>query len=199
MARERIGGMQGIEAETHVPRVVMIGHRRDRTCRKLRQFLARNQITFDWMTPDAPDLATRWSAERPAENDFPVLKLSDGTLLSRPALRELAQRLGLPTSPRCADYDTVITTSGGTYEADFLVIALGADLDVAATPGLAEDGYEFYSVAGASRVPVFSKGPAIASGPAWPDLLCVRGEAGPRCLADVLYCDVIATGLSCRT
>jgi len=45
-----------------------------------------------------------------------------------------------------------VTTSGGTYEADFLVVALGADYDVAATPGLAEDGHEFYSVAGANRV-----------------------------------------------
>lgn len=58
-----------------------------------------------------------------------------------------------------------VTTIGGTYEADFLVIALGADYDLAATPGLAEDGNEFYSVAGANRVreilPAFSKGPAV--------------------------------------
>src|SRR5262245_64088328 len=45
-----------------------------------------------------------------------------------------------------------VTTTGGTYEADFLVVALGADYDLAATPGIAEDGYEFYSVAGASRL-----------------------------------------------
>jgi sulfide:quinone oxidoreductase len=46
----------------------------------------------------------------------------------------------------------VVTTDGGTYEADYLVIALGADYDVQATPGLAELGTEFYSVAGAKRV-----------------------------------------------
>jgi sulfide:quinone oxidoreductase len=58
-----------------------------------------------------------------------------------------------------------VTTSGGSYEADFLVVALGADYDLAATPGLAEDGNEFYSVSGAGRVrevlPAFSAGPAI--------------------------------------
>jgi sulfide:quinone oxidoreductase len=58
-----------------------------------------------------------------------------------------------------------VTTTGGTHEADFLVVALGSDYDLAATPSLAEDGYEFYSVAGASRLrevlPAFSKGPAI--------------------------------------
>ena len=43
----------------------------------------------------------------------------------------------------------VVTTDDGTFEADALVLALGADLDPAATPGLAEGGHEFYTVAGA--------------------------------------------------
>src|SRR6185312_14223945 len=42
-----------------------------------------------------------------------------------------------------------VTTERGTYEAVVLVVALGADYDVAATPGLAEAGHEFYSVEGA--------------------------------------------------
>ena len=45
-----------------------------------------------------------------------------------------------------------VTTDAGTYEADVLVIALGADYDLAATPGLAESGDEFYSFAGAVRM-----------------------------------------------
>ncbi len=44
-----------------------------------------------------------------------------------------------------------VVTDAGTYDADILVVALGADYDVAATPGLTEDGYEFYSSAGAER------------------------------------------------
>lgn len=44
-----------------------------------------------------------------------------------------------------------VVTDAGTYEADVLVVALGADYDVAATPGLAEGGHEFYSVEGAHR------------------------------------------------
>ena len=42
-----------------------------------------------------------------------------------------------------------VTTEGGVHEADYLVVALGADYDLDATPGLAEGGNEFYSVAGA--------------------------------------------------
>ena len=45
-----------------------------------------------------------------------------------------------------------VVTDAGSHEADFLVIALGADYDMDATPGLAEDGNEFYSVPGAERV-----------------------------------------------
>lgn len=42
-----------------------------------------------------------------------------------------------------------VVTDSETLEADILVVALGADLDPAATPGLAEGGHEFYTVAGA--------------------------------------------------
>ena len=42
-----------------------------------------------------------------------------------------------------------VTLDGGTLESDVLVVALGADLDPAATPGLLEGGHEYYSLAGA--------------------------------------------------
>lgn len=41
-----------------------------------------------------------------------------------------------------------VTTEAGDFEADYLVVALGADLDIAATPGLDREN-EFYTVAGA--------------------------------------------------
>ena len=112
LARERIGGMQGIEAEARKARVTMVGHQWDQACGELRQFLARNQITYDWVTPDAPDLTAHWPGERPADGDCPVLRRADGTLLGRPATRELAQRLGLATIARLAEYDTVIVGGG---------------------------------------------------------------------------------------
>jgi thioredoxin reductase (NADPH) len=112
LARERIGGLQGIAAEAPKPRVIMVGNRWDSACSELRHFLARNQITYDWMTPDAPELSARWPGTRPADDDCPILRLADGTLLSRPAAREVAQRLGLQTSTRFAEYDTMIVGGG---------------------------------------------------------------------------------------
>jgi sulfide:quinone oxidoreductase len=58
-----------------------------------------------------------------------------------------------------------VTTDAGVHEADVLIVALGADYDLDATPGLAEAGNEFYSVAGAERLaevlPGFTRGRAI--------------------------------------
>jgi sulfide:quinone oxidoreductase len=57
-----------------------------------------------------------------------------------------------------------VSTDAGVHEADVLVIALGADYDFDATPGLA-DTTEFYSVAGAARmagmISAFEKGHAV--------------------------------------
>ena len=58
-----------------------------------------------------------------------------------------------------------VTTDGGTYDADVLVVALGADVVPELTPGLVEGGNEFYTVEGAERlrdvIPAFNEGDAI--------------------------------------
>jgi len=58
-----------------------------------------------------------------------------------------------------------VCTDRGVYEADVLVVALGADYDLDATPGLGDGDNEFYSVAGAVRMrdvlPRFTKGRVI--------------------------------------
>src|SRR4051794_32760592 len=45
-----------------------------------------------------------------------------------------------------------VTTNAGLYEADFLVVAMGADYDLDATPGLEAGGVQYYTVAGAERL-----------------------------------------------
>lgn len=58
-----------------------------------------------------------------------------------------------------------VTTENATYEADVLVVALGADYDFNATPGLREWGNEYYSLSGAEKLrdvlPKFTKGHAV--------------------------------------
>jgi len=59
----------------------------------------------------------------------------------------------------------IVTTQNATYEADVLVVALGANYDIKATPGLAECGNEYYTFEGAEKlrevIPSFTKGHAI--------------------------------------
>jgi sulfide:quinone oxidoreductase len=45
-----------------------------------------------------------------------------------------------------------VRTDAGSYDADFVVVALGADYDLAATPGFEAGGHEYYTLAGAERL-----------------------------------------------
>jgi sulfide:quinone oxidoreductase len=45
-----------------------------------------------------------------------------------------------------------VITNEGSYDADFLAVALGTEYDLAATPGFAQGGFEYYSLAGAERL-----------------------------------------------
>ncbi len=112
LARERMGGLQSITAEPQKPRVTLLGHRWDTACGDLRRFLARNQISFNWLTPDAPELSTVWPGTRPPADDGPVARLADGAVIERPDVRDLANRLGLQTRARAAEYDVAIIGGG---------------------------------------------------------------------------------------
>lgn len=111
-ARERVGGLQGLAAKPPRPRAVVCGHRFDTACHDLRRFLARNQVAFDWVTPDQPDLAQHWKGPPLRDDDLPAVTLEDGCVLMRPHPRELARRLGLQIQANRNIYDTVIVGGG---------------------------------------------------------------------------------------
>ncbi len=112
LARERIGGLQGIFSEPPKPRLTIFGDRFDPTCGALRRFLERNQITFEWRTPDSPDVMALVAGSGATKTDCPLVLLEDGTWLRQPSTRDLAQRLGLQTRPHADEYDTLIVGGG---------------------------------------------------------------------------------------
>lgn len=112
LARERLGGLQSINAEPHRPRVTLVGHRWDTDASALRRFLARNQISFHSFTPDAPELPTHWPGPLPTGDLGPAVRLADGEVIVAPDIRDLAHRLGLQTMPRVAEYDVAIIGGG---------------------------------------------------------------------------------------
>ncbi len=102
----------GIAADPPPPRAIVLGPRWDASCTDLRHFLERNQITFEWLTPDAPDAAERWGGPMPAEGDWPAIRVVDGKTVVRPQLRRVAELLGLTTNASAAEYDAVIVGAG---------------------------------------------------------------------------------------
>ena len=115
LAGDRISGprgLAGIAAEPRPPRAIIMGHRWDAACTDLRHFLDRNQITFRWLTPEAPDAVEQWGGPLPAEEDCPVIRVVGGKTVVRPQLRRVAELLGLGTEAVDAEYDTVIVGAG---------------------------------------------------------------------------------------
>jgi len=105
-------GLQGLAAAPPPPRATVVGHRWDARCSDLRRFLDRNQITFRWLTPDAPGAADEWGGPLPADDDLPVIRVVGGKTVVRPHFRRVAELLGLGTESEAADYDTVIVGAG---------------------------------------------------------------------------------------
>ena len=112
LARERIGGLQGIAMEPPKAQITVYGERWDPACSEVRRFLSRNQIVHDWLSPDTPDLRRAWTGAIPQATECPVVQLPDGTRLHQPTLRDLAEHVGLQTRPRQDDYDTLIIGGG---------------------------------------------------------------------------------------
>ncbi len=105
-------GLQTLAAEPSESRAVVVGRRLDSACAELRQFLDRNQITFTWVQPEAPDAVEQWGAPLPPEGDWPVVRVIDGTTALRPSLRRVAELLGLVTEPSATEYDTIVIGGG---------------------------------------------------------------------------------------
>ena len=105
-------GYQGIAAEPRAPQITLFGNRWGEVCLSYRQFLARNQINFDWLTPDDPDAKDLFGDIDPADADQAMLRSADGQVLIKPTFRELAEKLGLQTTPGHNAYDTVVIGGG---------------------------------------------------------------------------------------
>ncbi len=93
--------------------VRMIGHRFSRASHDLRDFLARNRVPARWLDVErdgeARELLTVAGVD--AAN-LPVALLEDGTVLERPTVLELAERLGVSAQPAADHYDLVIVGGG---------------------------------------------------------------------------------------
>jgi len=112
LARERIGGLQGITATARRAKVTLVGERWDPACLAVRRFLASNRIIFDAFNPDSAELSDRWHGPVPTVDQLPAVQISQGETMTRPSFRALAGALGLETEAKETTYDTVIIGGG---------------------------------------------------------------------------------------
>jgi thioredoxin reductase (NADPH) len=105
-------GLQGLAADPPPPRALVVGHRLDPACSALRAFLTRNQVTFEWLSPDTPATLERWEGPLPTDGDMPAIRVIGGKTVFRPQLRRIAELLALGTEPELPDYDAVIVGAG---------------------------------------------------------------------------------------
>ncbi len=115
LASHRIAGPRGLQAivsQTAPFRAIVLGHRWDASCAKVRHFLDRNQIPSRWLQPDVPADAEQWEGQLPADGDYPAVRIVNGKTVVRPQLRRLAELLDIATEPAAAEYDTVIVGAG---------------------------------------------------------------------------------------
>jgi thioredoxin reductase (NADPH) len=93
--------------------VRLIGHRFSRASHDLRDFLARNRVPARWLDVERDAEARQLLRVAGVEDDgLPVALLEDGSVLERPTVLELAERLGVTGQPASEHYDLVIVGGG---------------------------------------------------------------------------------------
>ena len=93
--------------------VRLIGHRFSRATHELRDFLARNLVPARWLDVERDAEARQLLKVAGVDDDrLPVALLEDGTVLERPTVLELAERLGVAGQPALEHYDLVIVGGG---------------------------------------------------------------------------------------
>ena len=83
------------------------------TSYQVKDFLARNQVPFQWIDLDADASMRAVIASMPdGTSRLPVVLFGDGTTMVQPSPRELADKIGLQTRPTSVFYDLVVIGGG---------------------------------------------------------------------------------------
>jgi thioredoxin reductase (NADPH) len=93
--------------------VRVVGHRFSKPAHDLRDFLARNRVPGRWLDVERDGEARELlKVAGISEQGLPVALLEDGSVLEKPTVYELAERLGVAAQPATDHYDLVIVGGG---------------------------------------------------------------------------------------
>ena len=104
--------LEAWSAQDHQPvrETKVVGHRWSAASSALREFLARNQVSYRWYAADSPEGARLMDAAQ--SETVPLVITPDGTTLTAPTHAELAAHVGLTTTPAEDFYDLVVVGGG---------------------------------------------------------------------------------------
>jgi thioredoxin reductase (NADPH) len=97
-----------------VPETKVVGHRWSVRSSEVREFLARNQVPYRWYSSESPE-GTRLldaAGDGGPAPELPLVVAPDGAALIAPTDGELAERVGLATTPAKDFYDLVVIGGG---------------------------------------------------------------------------------------
>src|SRR6266581_5092550 len=95
-----------------VPETKVVGHRWSARSSQVREFLARNQVPYRWYASDSPEGERLLLAAEADGRALPLVVTPDGEALLEPSDAELAERVGLATTPSADFYDLVVIGGG---------------------------------------------------------------------------------------
>src|SRR5580693_4890202 len=98
--------------ERAIPHTKVIGHRWSARSWEVRDFLARNGLHYNWFASDEPVGEQLLQAAGEDGNRLPVVVTEHGDPLVEPSNAELADTLGLTTTPSQDFYDLIVVGGG---------------------------------------------------------------------------------------
>ncbi|MGJ5830244.1 FAD-dependent oxidoreductase [Streptomyces ossamyceticus] len=90
----------------------VVGHRWSARSSGVREFLARNQVPYRWFSSDEPEGRRLLAAAGADGQRLPLVVTPDGTPLVAPEDPDLAEKVGLATTPAEDFYDLVVIGGG---------------------------------------------------------------------------------------
>jgi thioredoxin reductase (NADPH) len=95
-----------------VPDTKVVGHRWSARSSEVREFLARNQVPYHWYQSDQPEGVRLLEAAGADGRSLPLVVAPDGAAMVAPTDAELAEHVGLTTTPSEHFYDLVVVGGG---------------------------------------------------------------------------------------
>jgi thioredoxin reductase (NADPH) len=95
-----------------VPETKVVGHRWSARSSEVREFLARNQVPYRWYLSDQPEGLRLLEAAGTDGRSLPLVVAPDGAAMVAPTDAELAEHVGLVTTPSERFYDLVVVGGG---------------------------------------------------------------------------------------